>query len=797
MLQHTLYVVRRGWGKYVYSRDTNDRKVIVPKGVGLCCGFLTCVILLVGCPGLNSEWGAGVARAACSANTEKAREAQASVRSVLAPSLPDCRAYEQVSPVDKNHIDAAGGANRTVAAPNGNGVAYFAVAPFSGTKGSAQAPSYISLRSLGEPEWTTQGEEALESPGAKEHLIGVTSDLRWSSVLVGSEQSDPSCDPQVIVCAVPGNASAYVRNNVTGEFQFIAQLGLYEFGYTDASEDDSRVLFETEAELTPQAATGVNLYEWNEAKPQGEQVSLVGALSSGEAPRQGAFAGPGGPAALRTPPLANKWHFYTQNTISADGSRVFFTSVATGRIYMREPAIGKTVQISGTSERDLREVEEGPGKPVETEPAFWQAATRTGSYIFYTEGNELYRFNVERYKASAQSEDVALEEAREQLTTGAEGVGAGSEGGGVLGISEEGGSYVYFEAPGVLASNTNGNNEKAAKGMSNLYEWHDGVVTFITSLANSSDWRDWTNEVNEAQGPSGGARSSRVTPDGKYLLFSSNEKVTSYNNNGFTEFYLYYAEQPLASDNPKCISCNPGGSPATAGAHLSNAAIELLTKTFSLNAFVTHNLSDDGRRVFFETEESLIPGDGNKQDDVYEWEADGVGSCGSEAQDGGCLYLISTGQSTSRSSFGDASANGNDVFFFTRQSLVNQDRDNNTDLYDARVEGGIPSQNQPESVSPCAQEGGEATCLGTLSGEAATSERPASTTFSTPGNFIQSPSLPGPSLTHVETRAEKLAKALRACKEKQRRAKRKSCEKAAHARFGPVRQKVRSEGRRR
>jgi hypothetical protein len=56
-------------------------------------------------------------------------------------------------------------------------------------------------------------------------------------------------------------------------------------------------------------------------------------------------------------------------------------------------------------------------------------------------------------------------------------------------------------------------------------------------------------------------------------------------------------------------------------------------------------------------------------------------------------FDLREGQSTSSSYFGDASQNGEDVFFFTRQSLVSQDRDNNVDVYDAREDGGISSQN--------------------------------------------------------------------------------------------------------
>ena len=46
--------------------------------------------------------------------------------------LPDCRAYEQVSPVDKNFTDALGEANVVQSAPSGDKVTFFSDAPFPG-----------------------------------------------------------------------------------------------------------------------------------------------------------------------------------------------------------------------------------------------------------------------------------------------------------------------------------------------------------------------------------------------------------------------------------------------------------------------------------------------------------------------------------------------------------------------------------------------------------------------------------------------------------------------------------------
>ncbi len=171
-----------------------------------------------------------------------------------------------------------------------------------------------------------------------------------------------------------------------------------------------------------------------------------------------------------------------------------------------------------------------------------------------------------------------------------------------------------------------------------------------------------------------------------------------------------------------------GGVPATGEAYLAGNPSVTRQRTWNAHAFLTRNLSEDGSRVFFQTKEALVPQDTNEQTDVYEWEREGAGSCehasaSFSASNGGCLYLISTGESDEPSYFGDASADGSNVFFFTRQSLVGQDQDENDDLYDARVEGGIAAQNPSPPVG-CAGEG----CLAPADAPPVF-DVPASTTF--------------------------------------------------------------------
>jgi hypothetical protein len=649
--------------------------------------------------------------------------------------LPDCRAYEQVSPVEKNFTDALGEADVVQSSPSGKEVTFFSHAPFPGVL-SATGPSlYLSTRAGS--EWSTQGlvpqtvPRSLPQQGAAS-VLSLSEDL--SAAVVNTE-------PSLEVGTPPGRYS-YLRNNVTGSFRLLGP-GIATFA--DAMAGDSRIIFESGEQLLPDAAPKVvNLYEWDGSRPPGKQLSVAGILppsEGGQAPIGGSVAGPGGPALSEESIGGAMGGFYTQNTISADGSRIFFSDAGTGRIYMREPASARTISVSAG-----------------TEPAYWRAATADGSEVFYTEGEDLYRFDV-------------ASDTREALTSGAAGVL------GTLGIASENGSYVYFVATRVLAGNENDNKETAEAEQGNLYEWHDGETTFIVRLstegADSYDWQDFYSVSPGA--PAHGGKSSRVTSGGKAVLFTSQAQLTSYANAGFDELYLYDATRGKVT----CVSCNPSEALATSAAYLTGNQLSLGGEP--RNAFLTRNLSADGSRVFFQTKEALIPQDTNEQTDVYEWEREGAGgvdgctysSASFSASSDGCLYLISTGQSGDQSYFGDASADGSDVFFFTRQSLVGQDQDDNDDLYDARVEGGIAAQNPP-SPTGCTGEG----CLGPNGAQPAF-DASVSTALRGVDNVVPRPVMKPKPLT----RAQKLAKALRACR-KQPRKKRDTCGARARKQYG-------------
>lgn len=641
---------------------------------------------------------------------------------VYALRLPDCRAYEQVSPVNKGYADALGDYVQVQSSPGGEGVTFFSVLPFPGVPGAKELVTYLSAR--GGEEWLTQGLVPPSDVGSFVGVVALTEDLADTIVI--------SKEPRLVPGLEPGQFYYYLHDNRTNSYRLLAP-GFGTLYFVDASREDSRILFEySEGQLLPDAAPGVtNLYEWDNGILR--LASVLPAAEGGGAPTGGSFAG-AGPASE---------DFYTQNTISQDGSRVFFTDAGTGRIYARENG-GVTVPISAGM-------------------AQFRAATPDGRYVFYTEAEELYRFDLD-----------SPTPAPERLTI------AGAEAQGVLGASEDG-SYVYFVAKSKLAGETNSNGEEAMAGGYNLYGLHVGAVepAFIARLHEGSDEQNWLERILLSQGL---PKTSRVAPDGRTVLFTSVNRLTAYDNAGHVELYRYEA----SSGGLTCVSCNQRATAATSNA-LVAVTSEMEAASFepsARNAFLTHNLSSDGSRVFFTSGEALVPEDANNKRDVYEWERGGAGGCNTSSasfneSSGGCLYLISTGRSSGESFFGDADAQGQNVFFFTRQSLVSQDADENSNVYDAREDGGVDAQNPAPPVVPC---GGEA-CRA-QAGSPPSFGALSSVALSGAGNLV-SPASSSAANTRTKplTRARKLAQALRSCgrKPKKRRA---ICEAQARKRYG-------------
>jgi hypothetical protein len=123
------------------------------------------------------------------------------------------------------------------------------------------------------------------------------------------------------------------------------------------------------------------------------------------------------------------------------------------------------------------------------------------------------------------------------------------------------------------------------------------------------------------------------------------------------------------------------------------------------------------------------------------------------------------------------SASGSDIFFSTHVPLVQQDTDVLGDVYDARIGGGFPAPREPTCSGEACQ--GSPSVLPSF-GAAASSTSPAAGNLVPPSITVAPFTQPKPKAL---TRAQKLARALKACKGKPRK-KRAVCESQARKRYG-------------
>lgn len=270
---------------------------------------------------------------------------------------------------------------------------------------------------------------------------------------------------------------------------------------------------------------------------------------------------------------------------------------------------------------------------------------------------------------------------------------AASTDGSIAYLLDSGNLVEYSTKTGIVTPLTTGGGVEGVLGVSadgsEVYYARSGAVylrnaTTVTEVASSALAGNLLAEEGTA----------RVTADGSHLLFLSDAELTGYPSEGETEVFLY---GPPPGDNAAlltCVSCNPSGERPQGSAMIPGARPNG-TGVNATDIYKPRSLAAGGQRVFFETTDSLVAHDTNKGAvDVYEWEADGEGTC---AEGGGCVQLISGGREATTSYFLDADESGGEAFFLTAASLYPLDP-GSYDVYDAREYGGFPV---PESPIPC------------------------------------------------------------------------------------------------
>lgn len=614
----------------------------------------------------------------------------AGLRTGASASLPDCRAYEQVSPTEKHGADAIlSGIPPTRASSTGSSVIYMSTYPFANSVGGELPVAYLSARS--EDGWQTSS-LVPPTPGASPPIVAnlgydFSADLSQYVLDVPLQNLLPSGtkpEPPAGVYNLYVHHSS--RSPGDGDYSLVTTASPLTplppscgecFGTADlpvfagASSDFSHVIFEENEGLVGTGAPGApveSLYE-----STGGRVSLVGILPDGAV----AFGGSEPGSGISTFYSANNSaaSHDVNHAISSDGQDIVFEAAADGGI--PDPTQNGLTELydrlGGASTIEISAPAEGaaPANSTPRSAQFW-AASADGSLVFFTSSAELTTQS--NTGSGNASEDLYQYDLTTRTLTDLtvdtnprdEASGAGVLG--VVGTAEDG-SYVYFVAKGELLPG------EGEDGSPNLYVAHAGQLHFVATL-NEADLRDWTSVPVLLK--------AYVTPDGRHLAFMSINGLTGYDNhdrnNGNeadSEVYEYSAD----SGQLACASCDPNGA-RPAGNAFIGAALEAQTST---PFYLPRALSDDGSRLFFSSPDPLSPETTSPFVKIFEYE-------------GGRVNLISSGTSDFDAAFLDASPDGSDVFFATRSQLLPSDRDQLVDVYDARVDGGFA---QPPALVPC------------------------------------------------------------------------------------------------
>ncbi len=291
--------------------------------------------------------------------------------------------------------------------------------------------------------------------------------------------------------------------------------------------------------------------------------------------------------------------------------------------------------------------------------------------------------------------DVLFYEHRESLfdfDTGTEATTEIAVGAKFVNVSEDGSRAYLISKAALTGSEKNSQDQEAKAGENNLYVWERAgdTIAFVATVAPEDvaviDLMSLTRWTDAAVHPApntltGRANDpSRTTPDGSFLLFESRADVTGYDSDGHIQIYRYEAE----SGGLACVSCPSDGVPATGNARLQAFGTALQPASAIVRL---QSVTDDGQKVFFQTEDALAPGDVNETWDVYEWKV------------GQQPYLISPGVGQLPSFLYGMTPSGSDVFFTSAERLVPEDLSTVVSIYDAREGGGFPPA--PAPPPPC------------------------------------------------------------------------------------------------
>ncbi len=653
--------------------------------------------------------------------------------------LPDCRAYEMVTPPDKNQGDITNGQLFANFSADGTAVAFCAKSIFgepAGEMANNCAP-YISRRGAG--GWSTSSPFPrycrlnLGEEGSGSSLSMLLSSRSFDRAAISLPEFASCPFPPLDPAAPTSRVNTYREDMRTDPFSYdlIAPNGTGVFEDTKlpigGSEDLSHVVYASTTSETPDSPAGdlVKLYDWEEeghgdcAQPGG-CLSLVSVDPNGDPFETSSNVPPYKIGGSPTP---------LPSAVSADGDRIYFynevpspytwpagCSIAGCELYLREDG-ATTIQVSesectancgGASPTDFRWATAAGDKALfESCAKLTDASTEAktcqlGGTPKTSQQLKLYRWD-RSGPLGHRLVDLTVDDepADGSQPEAVDVIGASTDKGADPESDAAPGNTVYFVAGGQLVAGepapaTTFEGIPTPVGLK-LYRWRwnggSPSLDYLGSYRTTAEDGLPANDGEMQEDPNANRLHVRVTPDGRYVVIRTALALDPTADRDSDPDMYRWDE----AGGWLCVSCQLPGLPSAGAASTFTPVLRYYNLvSHELGGHVPeHTISDDGQRIFFTTPDALVPQDVNGESgcpndtndenfflvyrcaDVYEWHD-------------GTISLLSSGTGSRPFILLGATSGGEDVFFATAQRLLGRDADNGVDIYDAHVDGGFP-----------------------------------------------------------------------------------------------------------
>jgi hypothetical protein len=605
--------------------------------------------------------------------------------------LPDNRAYEQVTPPDKNFGSVDGGTSPAVTLSlDGDRVGFRTdvstgdIPPIVGTPDGAP---YLSRRTPG--GWLAEG---VIPPHCFANFGGTSGSGQFGriksyspnldfAVFFRPESAACTAFPPLDPAAPAPNKNGYIAdfNDAPVGYGLLTPAAAAEPPESIASSDDwSHVVYTSWGAQSPGSPVGNfdKIFERDHGTTR-----LVSVKPDG--------------SPFTTKSLFKKTGADGTNVVSADGRLIFFQNplglsdpgceANDCELYMREDGttthwISKQECSSPCSDTQAADDFEW-ATPDGSKAFFLSVATLTDDDSL-SPGKDLYLYTHSANPAT--DKNLALLSKDNEPADG-----TFPDVRGMLGLDDNG-EVVYFVANSQLIAGQP--TEVGAK----IYRWRwnggSPTLEYLATLGPGSqlnsgvsrDTYNW-NSPDGASEPQGTPFGRRVTPDGDKLLMQSTARLVPSADYDSDQDVYRWSEQ----EGWDCISCQQPGVASAGEARADSKPWRDLAQSNPSPKESTEfrlAMSDDGERIFFTAFDALVAADTNGSTDVYEWNQ-------------GTVSLVSGGRGSFHSTLIGTTSSGRDVFFTTDEKLVGWDVDHNSDIYDARVGGGLPEP--PPTGAPC------------------------------------------------------------------------------------------------